>query len=208
MWSVPYHFRTLFTCYFYVLKIWISITANFQWNGNEIEKKTNLLACVNDLFRDLKNCRQILREILSEFKRINKFGPSWNHQKITWLTLSWRRPISYRNQSIDLLRKSVDWFLYDIGLRHERVNIRNEIWRWSLTKAGNTREYWLKLNLHLKKWGKICFTQPSLVKLIIEYFFNIEITMCKNYHVLCHSDKTHVIVRLTHFRPMFHFYTP
>ena len=27
----------------------------------------------------------------------------------------------YRNQSIDLLRKSMDWFLYDIGLRHERV---------------------------------------------------------------------------------------
>ena len=38
-----------------------------------------------------------------------------------YLTLSWRRPISYRNQSIDLLRKSMDWFLYDIGLRHERV---------------------------------------------------------------------------------------
>ena len=34
---------------------------------------------------------------------------------------SWRRLISYRNQSIDLLRKSVDWFLYDIGQRHERV---------------------------------------------------------------------------------------
>ena len=32
------------------------------------------------------------------------------------LTLSWRKPISYRNQSIDLR------FLYDIGLRHERVN--------------------------------------------------------------------------------------
>ena len=37
------------------------------------------------------------------------------------LTLSWRRPLSYRNQSIDLLRKSMDWFLYDIGFRHERV---------------------------------------------------------------------------------------
>ena len=37
------------------------------------------------------------------------------------LTLSWRRPLSYRNQSIDLLRKSVDWFLYDNGLRHKRV---------------------------------------------------------------------------------------
>ena len=38
------------------------------------------------------------------------------------LTLSWRRPISYRKQSIDLRSKSMDWFLYDIGLRHERLN--------------------------------------------------------------------------------------
>ena len=32
------------------------------------------------------------------------------------LTLSWRRPLSYRNQSMD-------WFLYDNGFRHERVNV-------------------------------------------------------------------------------------
>ena len=37
-------------------------------------------------------------------------------------TLSWRRPLSYRNQSIDFLSISTDWFLYDNGLRHERVN--------------------------------------------------------------------------------------
>ena len=37
-------------------------------------------------------------------------------------TLSWSRPLSYRNQSIDLLDKSMDWFLYDNDLRHERVN--------------------------------------------------------------------------------------
>ena len=36
-------------------------------------------------------------------------------------TLSWRMPLSYRNQSIDLPPKSIDWFLYDNGLRHERV---------------------------------------------------------------------------------------
>ena len=40
---------------------------------------------------------------------------------LMYLTLSWRRPISHRNQSFDLLRKSMDWFLYDIDLRHERV---------------------------------------------------------------------------------------
>ena len=37
------------------------------------------------------------------------------------LTLSWRRLLSYRNQSIDLRSKSMDWFLYDNGFRHERV---------------------------------------------------------------------------------------
>ena len=39
---------------------------------------------------------------------------------VTNLTLSWWRPLSHRNQSIDLVRKSMDWFLYDNGLRHER----------------------------------------------------------------------------------------
>ena len=42
------------------------------------------------------------------------------HFHTTELTLSWRRSLSYRNQSIDLLRNK---FLYDNGLRHERVNI-------------------------------------------------------------------------------------
>ena len=37
------------------------------------------------------------------------------------LTLSRRRPLSNRNQSTDLQSKSMDWFLYDNGLRHERV---------------------------------------------------------------------------------------
>ena len=40
------------------------------------------------------------------------------------LTLSRRRPLSYRSQSIDLLSKSVDWFLYDNGLRLERVKTK------------------------------------------------------------------------------------
>ena len=37
------------------------------------------------------------------------------------LTPSWRGPLSYRNQSIDLQSKSMDWFLYDNSLCHERV---------------------------------------------------------------------------------------
>ena len=35
------------------------------------------------------------------------------NERLTHLTLSWRRPLSYRNQSIDLLN----------GLRHERVKL-------------------------------------------------------------------------------------
>ena len=45
----------------------------------------------------------------------------WRRVFKGFLTLSWRRPLSHRNQSINLLLKSVDWFLYDNSLRHERV---------------------------------------------------------------------------------------
>ena len=41
----------------------------------------------------------------------------------SFLALSRRRPLLYRNQGIDLQSKSMDWFLYDTGLRLERVNI-------------------------------------------------------------------------------------
>ena len=37
------------------------------------------------------------------------------------LTLPLHRPLSYRNQSINLLSKSMDWLLYDRDLRHKRV---------------------------------------------------------------------------------------
>ena len=36
------------------------------------------------------------------------------------LTLSWRNPISCRNQPIDSQNKSMDWFPYNRVLRHER----------------------------------------------------------------------------------------
>ena len=41
------------------------------------------------------------------------------------LTISrWRSP-SYRNQSIDMRSKSMEWFLYDRDRRHERVKGMN-----------------------------------------------------------------------------------
>ena len=47
------------------------------------------------------------------------------------LTLSWRRTLSYRNQSIDLLGKSVDRFLYDNGLRHERIKEKHYVFHYA-----------------------------------------------------------------------------
>ena len=42
------------------------------------------------------------------------------------LTLSWRGLLSYRNQSIDLQNKLMDWFLYDNGPPNERV--KDYVW--------------------------------------------------------------------------------
>ena len=59
------------------------------------------------------------------------------------LTLSWRRPLSFRNQSIDLLHKSMVWFLYDNGLPHERVKM-----------GKNEEKYWVQ---HILWSSKILF---------------------------------------------------
>ena len=69
------------------------------------------------------------------------------------LTLSWRRSFSYRNQSIDLLAKSMDWFLYDKSLRHERF-------RWN----SNNRT----MNLPEHQFCFICKSQIfSLISFLI-----------------------------------------
>ena len=49
-----------------------------------------------------------------------RFRPS--RVNILELTLSRRRSLLYRNQSVDLLCKSLDWFLYDREPCHDRVN--------------------------------------------------------------------------------------
>ena len=62
------------------------------------------------------------------------------HFFVGQLTLSWRRSLSYRNQSNGVLRNSMDWFLYDNGLRHERVKYHDLnllIMFWSLMSFGS-----------------------------------------------------------------------
>ena len=66
------------------------------------------------------------------------------------LTLSWRRLLSYRNQPIDLLCKSMDWFLYDNDLRQERV----ECTLWNLSNVVCTKIY-------LEKIGSIYFSRQA-----------------------------------------------
>ena len=66
---------------------------------------------------------QLYWKIGPGFVRILQKFSSVRKTSFISLTLSWRRLLSYRNQSIDLQSKSVDWFLYDNGLRHERVNV-------------------------------------------------------------------------------------
>ena len=60
---------------------------------------------------------------------------SLSHHEHARLTLSWRGPLSYRNQSIYSLCKSMDWFLYDNGLRDERVNSPDDAWSISQNVA-------------------------------------------------------------------------
>ena len=57
------------------------------------------------------------------------------------LTHSWRRSLSYRNQSIDLQTKSMDSFLYNRDLRRERFNVCSSFIRVSLNKLAFSLTY-------------------------------------------------------------------
>ena len=49
--------------------------------------------------------------------------------KMFYLTFSWRRFLSYTNQSMDLQSKSMDWFLYDRDLRHKKeLRATSKVW--------------------------------------------------------------------------------
>ena len=89
------------------------------------------------------------------------------------LTLSWRRPLSYKNQSIDLQSKAMDWFLYDNGLHHERVNnlinnitfhkIRNfycpyygdSLFHFAITKCCWTKIFLFKCQNSVASWSRL-----------------------------------------------------
>ena len=102
-----------------------------HWN---ISKTTCLMSYSNNIYL-VNNQRYILTAVNVTLMILNlqansavlivlfasKFRHNTSYILLFYLTLSWRRPLSYRNQFIDLRSKSMDWFLYDNGLRHERV---------------------------------------------------------------------------------------
>ena len=66
------------------------------------------------------NLSDLLFPNLTKIASIHKWVWGTLHTFKTSLT---RRPLSYRNQFIDLLWKSIDWFLYDNGLSHDKVKL-------------------------------------------------------------------------------------
>ena len=86
------------------------------------------------------------------------FLPRGGKRKFSNLTLSWWMSLSYRNQSIDLICKSMEWFLFDRNLHHERVT-RKAISIWTLS-------WWISLSyrnqsIYVKgRLGLLGITQP------------------------------------------------
>ena len=77
-------------------------------------------------------------------------------------TLSWWRPLSYRNQSIDLLSKSMAWLLCHNGLRHEELKWgKNEEKCWGQLILLNRGLYFFS-NGHIRN---VVSTLPNVVNI-------------------------------------------
>ena len=75
-----------------------------------------------NLLKFLNTSNISLKVILFDFVFSQIHGKDYSkNMNITFINSFMREVLSYRNQSIDLLSKSMDRFLYDRGLRHERV---------------------------------------------------------------------------------------
>ena len=86
-----------------------------------VRKATKIFPFSTDFFPFLNHGYQAILCTETLPKATLKFWKDISKKFDICLLLSWRRPLSYRNQSTDLRSKSMGWFLYDNGLRHERV---------------------------------------------------------------------------------------
>ena len=93
-------------------------------HAETIEKiALDLLNCLKTLFLspNIQVTAELRKKVIQQQKDLLKKPAKLLFPQDIYLTLSRRRPLSYRKQSIDLLRKSMNWFLYDNSLRLERV---------------------------------------------------------------------------------------
>ena len=99
-----------------------------RWLKSNLSLHTRwVINIVDFLSTGLMNSNNALRKML-QLLELQMFRSS-----------SWRRLLSYRNHSIDLQSKSMDWFLYNKGLRHERVN---DTWKKRVFEVfSSTRKY-------------------------------------------------------------------
>ena len=81
------------------------------------------------------------------------------------LTLSWLKSLSYRNQSIDLLCKSVDWFLFDRDLPHEIVGTNKSQKSLPSRHLLNQSQQWKHQN-NVQKLFKVNFEQTLHIVLV------------------------------------------
>ena len=73
------------------------------------------------------------------------------------LTLSWLRPLSFRNQFTDLLYKSMDWFLYDNGLQLKIVLKESPAYiNFIVFRGGASLNHTLRYDLHLAIFFSTC----------------------------------------------------
>ena len=95
--------------------------------GQKWIKGTSRKYCFIQILASVMIDRSIMTKIraFADLQRLSLIFFLW--QRFVLLTLSGRRSLLHRNQSIDLQNKSMDWFLYDRDLCHERVNFSNVI---------------------------------------------------------------------------------
>ena len=90
-------------------------------------------------------CKTVFHKFYLVNSRILCFKKLWIEWWNDWyelpLTLSWRRPLSYRNQSINLESKSIDWFLYkwDSVMKEVQKKDRQEQINYFLDKVQHFR---------------------------------------------------------------------
>ena len=124
--------------------------------NENIDKCVHSQLCVKIFLSDLYISFDSVKRLYQSFsKRLKIFSQNNNNHSInfsqspkyaSWLrkvkfslTHSWRRSLLFRNQSVDLLSKSMDWFLYDRDLHRERVKIS-----YSKLNSLKNNEYWVR----------------------------------------------------------------